>query len=122
MSAIDYVRAKQIQEAGRNLDGIEMRDGYAGLEQLLECVTLIATPATLGPAPDLTTTGDPSFNSPWSFFGFPAVSFPIGLSRDGLPLGIQLIGASGKDHKLLSAAAWCERVVRAAFESGALKT
>ena len=43
-------------------------------------------------APDPSTTGDPAFNSPWSYTGLPTVSFPIGLAPDGLPVAIQLIG------------------------------
>jgi Asp-tRNA(Asn)/Glu-tRNA(Gln) amidotransferase A subunit family amidase len=110
--ASDYVRAKQIQENGRDLEGREMRAEFAGLDRFLGRVDLIATPATMGPAPDLTTTGDPCFSSPWSFFGFPTVTFPIGLSPDGLPLGIQLVGASLRDDRVLAVAAHCERLIR----------
>ena len=38
------------------------------------------------------TTGDPVFNSPWSFTGLPTASFPIAFSPDGLPLSLQLVG------------------------------
>ena len=48
-------------------------------------------PAAIGPAPDTSTTGDPIFNSPWTFLDFPAVSLPVGLSDDGLPLAVQLV-------------------------------
>lgn len=112
--AIEYVRAKQLHDNGRDLEGTEMRNEYSGLFRLLEEVDLIATPATLGPAPDISTTGHPAFNSPWSFFGFPAVTFPIGLSPEGLPLGIQLIGSDGAGIELLASAAWCERTIQAA--------
>ncbi len=56
------------------------------------CVDALVTPATLGAAPDPSTTGDPVFNSPWSLLGLPTVSFPIGLSADGLPLAVQRSG------------------------------
>ena len=52
---------------------------------MVERVDALVTPATLGPAPDPSTTGDPAFNSPWSYLGFPTVSFPIGFSADGCP-------------------------------------
>jgi aspartyl-tRNA(Asn)/glutamyl-tRNA(Gln) amidotransferase subunit A len=115
--AIEYVRAKQLQDNALDLEGRPIQHEYAGLFRLLEEVDFIATPATLGPAPNLTTTGHPAFNSPWSFFGLPAVTFPIGLAPDGLPLGIQLIAAEGKDHKLLALAAWCERTMRDALNA-----
>ncbi len=51
------------------------------------------TPATTETAPDPCTTGDPAFNSPWSYLGMPTVSFPIGLASDGLPVAMQLTGA-----------------------------
>jgi aspartyl-tRNA(Asn)/glutamyl-tRNA(Gln) amidotransferase subunit A len=79
----------------------------------------LATPATVGPAPGTETTGDPMFNSPWSLLGVPAVSFPIGLSADGLPLAVQLIGKAGADLELLRTARWCESVIRSRWGSSA---
>jgi len=63
-----------------------------------------ATPAAAGPAPGVETTGDPSFNSPWSYAGLPTISLPIGWSDDGLPLSIQLVGRRGCDEKILDLA------------------
>ena len=57
-------------------------------------------PAARGVAPTLETTGDPCMNSPWSFLGFPTITFPMGLSADGLPLGLQLIAAPHHDIEL----------------------
>jgi Asp-tRNA(Asn)/Glu-tRNA(Gln) amidotransferase A subunit family amidase len=65
-------------------------------------------PAAPGPAPDLSTTGDPAFNSPWSYTGLPTVSFPIGLTPEGLPLGIQLVARRFDEPRLFQAALWCE--------------
>ncbi len=64
-----------------------------------------ATPASAGPAPGVETTGDPAFNSPWSYAGLPTVSLPIGWSNDGLPLSIQLVGRRCGDERLLALAA-----------------
>jgi Asp-tRNA(Asn)/Glu-tRNA(Gln) amidotransferase A subunit family amidase len=72
---------------------------------------VLLTPATTGPAPDASTTGDPAFNSPWSYTGLPTVSLPVGLSPDGLPLAIQLIGARYQEAHLLAVAAWCEKAL-----------
>ncbi len=73
----------------------------------------LITPAATGPAPDLSTTGDPVFNAPWSYCGLPTVSMPIGLAPDGLPLAIQLIGRPRGEAALLAIAAWCERALQA---------
>jgi Asp-tRNA(Asn)/Glu-tRNA(Gln) amidotransferase A subunit family amidase len=74
---------------------------------------VLVCPATTGPAPDPSTTGDPSFNSPWSYLGLPTVSIPIGLSPDGLPLAMQFVGKFGEEVELFRASAWCESIVQA---------
>jgi aspartyl-tRNA(Asn)/glutamyl-tRNA(Gln) amidotransferase subunit A len=79
----------------------------------------LATPATVGPASGTETTGDPLFNSPWSLLGVPAVSIPVGLSADGLPLAVQLIGRAGEDLQLLRATRWCESIIRSRGEPSA---
>jgi aspartyl-tRNA(Asn)/glutamyl-tRNA(Gln) amidotransferase subunit A len=71
---------------------------------------VLVCPAAVGPAPTPETTGDPAFNAPWSYTGLPTVSFPIGLSADGLPLAIQLVGRLNDESRLFSAATWCEGV------------
>jgi aspartyl-tRNA(Asn)/glutamyl-tRNA(Gln) amidotransferase subunit A len=79
---------------------------------LFDDVDALITPAAPGPAPDRSTTGDPAFNSPWSYVGFPTVSIPIGFSADRLPLAVQLIGKPGEDMNLLKIAEWCETMTR----------
>jgi amidase len=41
--------------------------------------------------------------------GQPAVSLPLAASRDGLPIGVQLVAPLGADMRLLALAAWLER-------------
>jgi Asp-tRNA(Asn)/Glu-tRNA(Gln) amidotransferase A subunit family amidase len=74
-------------------------------------------PAALGPAPDPSSTGDPAFNSPWSYTGLPTVSFPIGLAPDGLPLGVQLVGRRNEERHLFETALWCEAALRSSSPS-----
>ena len=76
-----------------------------------EGIDVLATLAAPGPAPDPSSTGDPSFNAPWSFTGLPTACFPIGLSPDGLPLGIQLVGRPHDELGLLAAASWCQSLI-----------
>jgi aspartyl-tRNA(Asn)/glutamyl-tRNA(Gln) amidotransferase subunit A len=79
------------------------------LADVLRPFDALLTPATLTPAPaSLATTGDPSFNSPWSHAGVPTVSFPCALSTGGLPIALQLVGAAGRDAHVLSVGEWCE--------------
>jgi aspartyl-tRNA(Asn)/glutamyl-tRNA(Gln) amidotransferase subunit A len=73
--------------------------------------TVLLCPATTGAAPAADTTGDPAFNSPWSYTGLPTVSIPMGLSPDGMPLALQLVGQYLEEATLLEAAAWCAEVL-----------
>ena len=68
-------------------------------------------PATQGPAPDAATTGNPMYNSPWSYTGLPAVSFPVGRSPEGLPMCLQLVGPHWGEPQLLAVSEWCEEKV-----------
>ena len=80
--------------------------------ELASEVDALLTPSTPTPAPrDLTTTGDASFQAPWTTAGLPAISIPSGLSASGLPFGIQLVASPFAEARLLSTAAWCENVL-----------
>src|SRR5713226_2352663 len=71
----------------------------------------VLTPPAIGEAPGPETTGDPRFCSRWSLVGAPAITIPTGLGPNGLPLGLQLVGAPGDDERLLAAAAWAEAML-----------
>ncbi|HEV3165961.1 MAG TPA: amidase [Isosphaeraceae bacterium] len=79
----------------------------------LEKVDAFITPAALGPAPDTSTTGDAVFNAPWSYTGLPTISLPVGLSPEGLPLAIQLVGQPLGEESLFRIAFWCEHILHA---------
>jgi aspartyl-tRNA(Asn)/glutamyl-tRNA(Gln) amidotransferase subunit A len=100
--ATEFARTKEHKKQLRD----EMGHCLGGLAP-----SVLLCPATTGPAPDKATTGDPAFNSPWSYTGLPVVSFPVGLSDDGLPLAIQLVGQEMLEGELFRAAAWCENVL-----------
>lgn len=100
-SAADYISALDQQQAlSRQMN-----------ELISDQLDVLLTPATTGPAPDASTTGDPSMNSPWSFTGMPTVSLPSGLTSDGLPLGIQLAGRHNDDNFLIRHARFCESIL-----------
>ena len=87
------------------------RDLRRELLEAVEPYDAILTPATLAPAPDTSTTGNPHCQWLWTTVGFPAISIPSGLSSDGLPLGLQLASAPLDEPTLLATAAWCEQVL-----------
>jgi len=62
-------------------------------------------PAATGPAPKgLKSTGDCVMNLPWTQAGLPVIILPSGLSKNGLPMGLQIIGRRMEDEKLLDLA------------------
>ena len=42
--------------------------------------------------------------------GLPVTQVPLGLSREGLPLGVQLVAQPGRDHVTIALAEHFERV------------
>jgi len=103
LTALEYLRAREAMEYKRWLI-----EGALNREEL----DALITPATVTTAPDRSSTGDPAFNSPWSYTHLPTVSFPSGLAADGLPVAIQLIGNFMSDLELLRDAEWCEQAIR----------
>ena len=84
----------------------------ANAQSLSERADVLLTPTTPTPAlADLTNTGNPLFQGPWTHCGLPAITIPSGLASSGLPLGIQLIAARFRETRLLAAARWCEAVL-----------
>lgn len=88
-----------------------LREGREKLREVITGVmeghglTAFVTPSTPGPAPKgLESTGDPVMNSVWTYAGLPSVNLPAGMSDQGLPLGLQLIGSKMGDEALLDEA------------------
>jgi aspartyl-tRNA(Asn)/glutamyl-tRNA(Gln) amidotransferase subunit A len=98
--ATEYARCKEHQR--------HLKDALPARFEELDALLM---PATTGPAPAAATTGDPAFNSPWSYTGLPTVSLPAGRNSDDMPLAIQLAGPIVSEAELLAVAAWCERVL-----------
>jgi aspartyl-tRNA(Asn)/glutamyl-tRNA(Gln) amidotransferase subunit A len=100
-SADKYARAKKHQN-----------ELTQAMDACFTDVDVLLTPATTGPAPTAETTGDPAFNSPWSYTGLPTISLPAGRSADGLPLAIQLIGQRWDEATLFELAHQCETILQ----------
>jgi aspartyl-tRNA(Asn)/glutamyl-tRNA(Gln) amidotransferase subunit A len=107
----DYpVRIRELIEIGLRTPAVETNLAFSVRASLEEQVTrmlghrVFVTPATPRPAPGPDTTGDPSFNSPWSFLGMPALTIPLGWSKDALPLSIQITTNPSCEDELFAAA------------------
>ena len=97
--AVSDQKARRLRGSlGRTIEALF--DRYDAL--LLPTASNVAPPKALG------STGDRTFQAPWSLLGTPAISLPTGSSAGGLPIGSQLIGRRGADAALLSLAIWAE--------------
>ena len=114
LSAVDHAR-----------DHERRSNVFDAIEYAFERCDVIATPTlavagvangewgrTVGPSSingaDVETTIGWTLTHPLNLSGHPAVTIPIGLTPDGLPVGLQLIGKRWHDAQLLSLAASIE--------------
>ena len=95
VTAVQYLAAMR--------DARRYADDLTGIfEQLSDA---ILTLSAKGVAPEgQGATGDPVFCTPWTLTGLPSLNLPLLADAEGLPIGVQLIGASGRDEKLLRTA------------------
>ena len=100
-SGLTYLKAKHLQREFRRVVHAAIR-GY-------DALLMPTTPAPAPPSRE--TTGDPKFQSPWTFGGFPEITLPSGLSAGGMPMGVQLVASHFDEAELLAVAAWCEEVL-----------
>ncbi|HEX2509451.1 MAG TPA: amidase [Microvirga sp.] len=84
-----------------------LAETFAGCDALL-------TFSAPGPAPSgLASTGNSRFNRLWTLMGNPCVNVPGLVGSSGLPIGVQVIAAFGRDDKALAAAEYLARAIRA---------
>jgi len=101
---------------GREVRAVDYLHAQAQRETLNACLTgvfercdALITPAAAGEAPrDLTTTGSPLFCTTWTLAGTPTLSLPLLKGGEGLPVGVQLVGARHDDARLLRAGRWLD--------------
>jgi aspartyl-tRNA(Asn)/glutamyl-tRNA(Gln) amidotransferase subunit A len=102
VSAVEYAEALIRRDEVRN----ELAQLLHKEEDALGCMVM---PATLGPAPGTDTTGEPTFNAPWSYLGWPSLTIPCGLATGGLPVGLQFIALTVP--QVFAMAGLCERIL-----------
>lgn len=107
------------EEAEARAFRVRFQQALADRMQGYDALVLPSAPA---PAPaGLASTGDGSYNSPWSFAGVPEATIPVGLV-DGLPVGLQFIGRAGDDAPLLDVAGWCQERLGFSAVAGPLQS
>jgi len=116
VSAVDYAKAQGIMGTFRRTMAGWWESGF----------DLLVTPTTALPPPpigELTPTDDDPirgskgsmpyavFTSPFNTTGQPGISLPLG-SSDGLPVGVQLVGAYGREDLLIAVGSQLEAEAR----------
>ena len=85
-------------------------EARAGLDAFFGECDAVLVPAASGEAPfGLGNTGNPIFNRMWTLLGVPCVTLPARWADNGLPTGVQLVGRSRDDARLMACAAFLER-------------
>ena len=106
-------------EASRALPALGYLDGRARLAlaqrrcaaaasgyDVLLCASAPCAPVRID-GPDKTTRMN-ALTKPFNALGWPALSLPAGIDRDGLPLGLQIVGLPGSEAVVLRASAALE--------------
>ena len=71
-----------------------------------------ANSPTPGEAPaGIKRTGNSIFNRIWTLLGVPCVTVPAYKGRNGLPIGVQIVGPYGADTQTLYWAEWVRRAL-----------
>ncbi len=99
VQAVAYVETlKRIRECRRDI------------RRVFEQVDILALPTMREPAPLISETVNETHQRPrscvsaFNHFGTPAITVPCGFSKDGLPIGLQLVGAAFREPLVLSIA------------------
>jgi Asp-tRNA(Asn)/Glu-tRNA(Gln) amidotransferase A subunit family amidase len=94
--AINYLAAKD-----------RMVHVMSAFDEYFTTYDAILCPSALGTAPSgLASTGNPVMQTAWSFAGLPCVNLPLMNLSNGLPLGVQAVGAYQNDARLLRSSRW----------------
>lgn len=100
LSAADYLNALRVGDVARS-----------EVEEVLQSVDVLAMPTSPVTRTSVARNakthrrgGNAAYTSPFNLTGHPAVSVPIGRSSEGIPIGLQLVGAYDSDFDILTAA------------------
>jgi aspartyl-tRNA(Asn)/glutamyl-tRNA(Gln) amidotransferase subunit A len=89
LSAGDYVHAQQM----RTVLSREFAAAMATVDAAL-CVSSLELPCAIDDEAEVDRTYDRQARTPFNLTGTPAISIPMGFSRSGLPIGLQVLGGA----------------------------
>jgi aspartyl-tRNA(Asn)/glutamyl-tRNA(Gln) amidotransferase subunit A len=89
LSASDYIHAQQM----RTVLAREFAAAMATVDAAL-CVSSLELPCAIDDEAEVDRTYDRQARTPFNLTGTPAISIPMGFSRSGLPIGLQVLGGA----------------------------
>jgi aspartyl-tRNA(Asn)/glutamyl-tRNA(Gln) amidotransferase subunit A len=107
LSAGDYIKAQQLRAFLAN----EMREAMRGCDLAVTASSLVF-PARIDDAAEVERTYDRAARMPFNLSGAPALSLPIGFSKAGLPIGLQVVGHPWGEATVYRAALALEGVLQ----------
>ena len=87
-----------------------VRECRRDIRRVFEQVDVLVLPTMREPAPLITETVNethrrpPSNTAAFNHFGTPALTLPCGFSKDGLPIGLQIVAAAYREPVVLQVA------------------
>jgi aspartyl-tRNA(Asn)/glutamyl-tRNA(Gln) amidotransferase subunit A len=100
VTSSEYVLARRAQSVFRR----QFASFFAGYDLLLTPATPVAAPPITGPDAVEQARRLTRFTAPFNQSGLPALSLPCGFTREGLPVGLQIVGPPWGEARLLRAA------------------
>jgi len=97
VTASDYLHAQRVGAIAR--DAIDAVLGEVDL--LLTPTTPVTRTSTARNPKTHRKGGNAAYTAPFNISGHPAISFPAGVSREGIPIGMQLVGRRGSEYEQL---------------------
>lgn len=106
VSAVDYLRSFDAQKQVRG----EFDAAFARVDAILAPTVPITAPriderkVRIGEEEETVRSALIRLNRPANFAGLPAISIPCGFTRDGLPIGLQVIGRAFEEARVFQIA------------------
>lgn len=97
LSAADYLHALRVGGIAREaIDAV-----LGGVDMLLTPTSPVTRTSTARNPKTHRKGGNAAYTAPFNISGHPALSFPAGISGEGIPIGMQLVGRRGSEFEQL---------------------
>lgn len=103
--AVSYAHARRAQTVTKR----KLEEFFKSYDALILPTTPVTAPLMFENDPLKQAKALNRFTAPFNLSGLPAISIPCGFSKDGLPIGLQIVTAAWNEKKMLRVARAFER-------------